>query len=92
MLRSIIICPDADLNERLEKLLSEIGAHVTRTLDRCPGSLELLRGSSARSTSSVREQESIAKALKIARELERTHRVFNCSPSAVPWMRRCCWS
>ena len=26
MLRSIIICPDTDLNERLEKLLGEIGS------------------------------------------------------------------
>ena len=36
MLRSIIICPDADLNERLETLMGEIGVHVTRTLDRYP--------------------------------------------------------
>src|SRR5579872_1007439 len=72
MLRSIIICPDADLNERLEKLLSEIGAHVTRTLDRYPGSLELLRVVRAHAPQVVFvSTESIAKALEIARELEK---------------------
>jgi hypothetical protein len=36
MLRGIIICPDADLNERLEAILTEIGiVSITRTLDRC---------------------------------------------------------
>jgi hypothetical protein len=35
MLRGIIICPDADLSERLEALLNDIGiVSVTRTLDR----------------------------------------------------------
>jgi len=44
MLRGIIICPDADLSERLESLLTEIGiVSVTRTLDRYPNSLELIR-------------------------------------------------
>ena len=72
MLRSIIICPDADLNERLETLLTEIGAHVTRTLDRYPGSLELLRVVRAHAPQVVFvSTESIAKALEIARELEK---------------------
>ena len=72
MLRSIIICPDADLNERLETLLSEIGAHVTRTLDRYPGSLELLRVVRAHAPQVVFvSTESIAKTLEVARELEK---------------------
>ncbi len=72
MLRSIIICPDADLNERLETLLTEIGAHVTRTLDRYPSSLELLRVVRAHAPQVVFvSTESIAKVLEISRELEK---------------------
>ncbi len=72
MLRSIIICPDADLNERLEKLLGEIDVHVSRTLDRYPGSLELLRVVRAHAPQVVFvSTESIAKALEISKDLEK---------------------
>jgi len=72
MLRSIIICPDADLNERLETLMGEIGVHVTRTLDRYPNSLELLRVVRAHAPQVVFvSTESIAKALEVSRELEK---------------------
>src|SRR5579883_95244 len=72
MLRSIIICPDADLTERLETLLTEIGAHVTRTLDHYPSSLELLRVVRAHAPQVVFvSTESIAKVLEIAKDLER---------------------
>jgi hypothetical protein len=44
MLRGIIICPDVDLNERLETILTEIGiVSITRTLERYPNALEMLR-------------------------------------------------
>ena len=72
MLRSVIICPDADLNERLEKLLGEIDVHVTRTLDRYPPSLELLRVVRAHAPQVVFvSTESIQKTLEISRELEK---------------------
>jgi pilus assembly protein CpaE len=88
MLRSIIICPDADLNERLEKLLGEIDVHVTRTLDRYPGSLELLRVVRAHAPQVVFvSTESIAKALEIAKDLEKNTpgvQVFALSRSLDP--------
>jgi hypothetical protein len=70
MLRSVIICPDADLNERLEKLLGEIDVHVTRTLDRYPPALELLRVVRAHAPQVVFvSTESIGKTLEIAKDL-----------------------
>ena len=88
MLRSIIICPDADLNERLETLLNEIGAHVTRTLDRYPGALELLRVVRAHAPQVVFiSTESISKTLEIARELEKNTpgvQIFALSRSLDP--------
>lgn len=88
MLRSIIICPDADLTERLEKLLAEIGAHVTRSLDHYPSSLELLRVVRAHAPQVVFvSTESIAKLLEIPKELERNTpgvQVFALSRSLDP--------
>lgn len=88
MLRSIIICPDADLNERLEKLLGEIDVHVTRTLDRYPPSLELLRVVRAHAPQVVFvSTESIAKTLEIAKDLEKNTpgvQVFALSRSLDP--------
>jgi pilus assembly protein CpaE len=73
MLRGIIICPDVDLNERLESLLNEIGVvGITRTLDRYPNSLELLRFVRAHAPQVIFiSTESTAKAMEIAREVEK---------------------
>ena len=73
MLRGIIICPDVDLNERLEAILTEIGiVSVTRTLDRYPSGLELLRFLRAHAPQVVFvSTESTAKAMEIAREVEK---------------------
>src|ERR1700729_2134205 len=73
MLRGIIICPDVDLNERLEAILTEIGiVSVTRTLDRYPNGLELLRFLRAHAPQVVFvSTESTAKAMEIAREVEK---------------------
>lgn len=73
MLRGIIICPDADLSERLEALLNEIGiVSVTRTLDRYPNSLELIRFLRAHAPQVIFiSTESTPKALEIARDVEK---------------------
>jgi pilus assembly protein CpaE len=73
MLRGIIICPDVDLNERLEGILTEIGiVSVTRTLDRYPSGLELLRFLRAHAPQVVFvSTESTAKALEIARDVDK---------------------
>src|SRR5271170_6440441 len=73
MLRGIIICPDVDLNERLEAILTEIGiVSVTRTLDRYPSGLELLRFLRAHAPQVVFvSTESTVKALEIARDVEK---------------------
>src|ERR1700688_3163147 len=73
MLRGIIICPDADLSERLEALLNEIGiVSVTRTLDRYPNALELVRFLRAHAPQVIFvSTESTNKALEIAREVEK---------------------
>lgn len=73
MLRGIIICPDVDLNERLEAILAEIGIlSITRTMDRYPNGLELLRFLRAHAPQVVFvSTESTAKAMEIAREVEK---------------------
>src|ERR1700675_4325851 len=73
MLRGIIICPDVDLGERLDTLLNDIGVvSVTRSLDRYPNSLELLRFLRAHNPQVIFvSTESIVKALEIAREVEK---------------------
>jgi pilus assembly protein CpaE len=73
MLRGIIICPDVDLSERLEALLNEIGiVSVTRTLERYPNSLELIRFLRAHAPQVIFiSTESTVKALEIAREVEK---------------------
>src|SRR5579862_9354718 len=73
MLRGIIICPDVDLNERLEAILTETGiVGITRTLDRYPNGLELLRFLRAHAPQVVFvSTESTAKAMEIAREVEK---------------------
>ena len=74
MLRGIIICPDVDLNERLESVLHEIGVvSVTRTLERYPNVLELLRIVRAHAPQVIFvSTESTAKAMEVAREVEKS--------------------
>jgi pilus assembly protein CpaE len=44
MIRGILICPDVDLNDRLTRMLVDVGTvTLTRTLNRYPNSLELVR-------------------------------------------------
>ncbi len=44
MLRAIIICPDVELNERLDTILNDIGiVAITRVMDHYPNTQELLR-------------------------------------------------
>jgi pilus assembly protein CpaE len=73
MLRGIIICPDIDLAERLDTLLNEIGiVSVTRTLDRYPNSLELVRFLRAHAPQVIFvSTESTTKAMEIAHEVDK---------------------
>jgi len=44
MLRAIVICPDIELNAKLDTVLSEIGiVTITRVMDRYPNGVELVR-------------------------------------------------
>src|ERR1700676_453065 len=73
MLRGILICPDVDLNERLETVLNDVGVvSITRTLDHYPNSLELLRFLRAHAPQVIFiSTESTIKALETAREIEK---------------------
>src|SRR5258708_21581187 len=73
MLRGILICPDADLTERLDSVLHEIGiVSIRRTLDHYPNSLELLRFLRAHAPQVIFiSTESMAKTIEIAREIEK---------------------
>src|SRR5258708_7125297 len=73
MLRGILICPDVDLNERLDAVLHEIGiVSIARTLDHYPNSLELLRFLRAHAPHVIFvSTESTAKTVEIAREVEK---------------------
>ena len=73
MLRGITICPDVDLAERLDSLLNEIGiVSITRTLDRYPNSLELVRFLRAHAPQVIFvSTESTTKAMEIAHEVEK---------------------
>ena len=73
MLRGIIICPDVDLAERLDALLTEIGiVSITRTLDRYPNSLELVRFLRAHAPQVIFvSTESTTKAMEIASEVNK---------------------
>jgi pilus assembly protein CpaE len=73
MLKGILICPDVDLNERLEAVLHAIGVvNISRTLDHYPNSLELLRFLRAHAPHVIFvSTESTVKALEIAREVEK---------------------
>src|SRR5258708_17930802 len=74
MLRGILICPDGDLNERLDSVLHEIGiVSIRRTLDHYPNSLELLRFLRAHAPQVIFiSTESMTKTIEIAREVEKS--------------------
>lgn len=74
MLRGIIICPDIDLTERFQDLLAETGyVHVTRTMDRYPSTLELLRFLRAHAPQVVfLSVESMPKVLEVVREIDKS--------------------
>jgi pilus assembly protein CpaE len=73
MLRAIIICPDAELNNRLEKSLSETGiVAVTRVMDRYPNALELTRFLRAHAPQVVfLSTETLSRAADVVREIEK---------------------
>ncbi len=73
MLRGIIICPDVELGERFQQLVSEIGhVHITRTMDRYPSSLELLRFLRAHAPHVVfLGIDSMQKAMETVHEIEK---------------------
>jgi pilus assembly protein CpaE len=73
MLRAIVICPDAEVNGRLDTILSEIGiVTITRVMDRYPNALELLRFLRAHAPQVVfLSTESMIKAGEVVREIEK---------------------
>ena len=73
MLRAIVICPDAEVNGRLESVLSEIGiVSVTRVMDRYPNAQELLRFLRAHAPQMVfLSTASLTKAGEVVREIEK---------------------
>lgn len=73
MLRGIIICPDIELSEKLQKLLGDVGyVHITRSLEHYPPSLELIRVLRAHAPQVIfLAVESIPKAIEVVRETEK---------------------
>lgn len=73
MLRAIIICPDVELNNRLEKSLSETGiVAVTRVMDRYPNALELVRFLRAHAPQVVfLSTQTLSRAGDVVREIEK---------------------
>src|SRR5258708_34367274 len=73
MLRGIIICPDADLHDRLQAVLADVGfTNVTRSLDHSPNSLELLRIVRAHAPQVLfLSIDSMQKATEVVQELEK---------------------
>src|SRR5579864_3954949 len=71
MLRSVIICPDTDLKDRLETLLNQIGiCTIAKTLDRYPTQLQLERMVRALAPNVIFvSTESTTHAFEIAREM-----------------------
>lgn len=72
MLRAIVICPDGDVNERLEAALSESGVvTVTRVMDHYPASQELLRFLRAHAPQvAFLSTEAMNRTLDVVREIE----------------------
>jgi pilus assembly protein CpaE len=73
MLRAIIICPDVELNNRLEKSLSETGiVVVTRVMDRYPNALELVRFLRAHAPQVVfLSTQTLSRTADVVREIEK---------------------
>jgi pilus assembly protein CpaE len=73
MLRAIIICPDVELNERLDTILNDIGiVAITRVMDHYPNTQELLRFLRAHAPQLVFiSAEAMAKAGETVREIEK---------------------
>ena len=73
MLRAIVICPDNEVNGRLESTLSELGiVTVTRVMDHYPNALELLRFLRAHAPQVVfLSTQSMQKATEVVREIEK---------------------
>jgi pilus assembly protein CpaE len=73
MLRGIIICPDVELGERFQQLVSDIGyVHITRSMDRYPSPLELLRFLRAHAPQIVfMGIDSMQKAIETVHEIEK---------------------
>ena len=73
MLRGVVICPDSDLNERLESVLGDIGlVSITRTLDHYPSAVELVRFLRAHAPQLIfLSIDSMKKVLEIAHEVEK---------------------
>jgi pilus assembly protein CpaE len=73
MLRAIVICPDAEVNGRLESVLSEIGlVTVTRVMDHYPNGLELLRFLRAHAPQVIfLSTAALTKAGEVVREVEK---------------------
>ena len=73
MLRAIVICPDVELNGRLDAALSDIGGiTVTRVMERYPNQQELIRFLRAHAPQVVfLSTDSLTRAGDIVREIEK---------------------
>ncbi len=73
MLRGIIVCPDTDLNDGFQNVLTKVGlVSVTSVLSRYPNSLELVRHLRAHAPGVVfLGTDSIPRALEIVQEVEK---------------------
>lgn len=73
MLRAIIICPDNNLNGRLEAVLTDIGiVAVTRVMDHYPNHQELIRSLRAHAPQVVfLSVDSTARTAEIVREIDK---------------------
>ncbi len=73
MLRAIVICPDVELNERLDKVLTDIGiVTVTRVMDHYPHAQELVRFLRAHAPQIVfLSAEAMVKAAETVRDIEK---------------------
>ena len=73
MLRAIVICPDNELNKRLENALSDAeGVAVTKVMDHYPNQQELVRFLRAHAPQLVfLSAESMTRAADIVREIEK---------------------
>ncbi len=72
MLRGIIICPDADVTDRLESALADLGlVSITRVLDHYPNSLELMRFVRAHAPHVIfLSTDSMSRATELVKEMD----------------------